>query len=166
MKVVEVARKYLGKTEKPGNMGFTDADFEQRMVDVGFQKGHAWCAYFTELCFKEAYPEKFDEFDRLFSASTIQTFRNFQKAGYHTSMVPEAGDLVIWQNYKDGKPLATGHAGIVTWESDSNLSGFKSIEGNTSAGKSREGFIVAEHPRNVDPNVKKGLKVLGFVKIP
>lgn len=163
MRPSEIALKYLGQTEKPGNAGFNDPDFEQRMKEVGFVKGHAWCAYFQELVFKEAYPEKFDELDKLFSGSTVQTFRNFQDAGYIIGNVPQIDTLVIWQMQKDGKPQWTGHAGIVSkvissWE-------FESVEGNTSDAKSREGYIVAVHSRKVLAEVKNGLKVLGFIKV-
>lgn len=159
----DVALKYLGQTEKPGNSGFNDATFERKMNDVGFVKGHAWCSYFAELVFKEAYPEKFAEFDKLFSGSTVQTFKNFRDAAYPIGNVPQIDSLVIWQSQKEGKALPTGHAGIVvsiknTWE-------FESVEGNTAGGGSREGWIVAKHPRKVLADVKSGLKVLGFVQI-
>jgi hypothetical protein len=160
----EVARKYLGQTEKPANSGFNDTVFQDKMEEVGFQKGHAWCAYFAELVFKEAIPERYDELDKLFSGSTILTFRNFQDAAFPIGQVPRVDSLVIWQTVKEGKKMATGHAGIVsevmsTWE-------FKSIEGNTAGGGSREGWIVAEHSRKVLASVANGLKVLGFIHIP
>lgn len=159
----EVARQYIGQTEKPGNMGFNDVVFEKKMEEVGFVKGHAWCAYFAELVFKEAFPEKFDELDKLFSGSTIQTFRNFRDAAYPIGYVPVVNHLVIWQRYLDGQPQPTGHAGVVsevksTWE-------FKSIEGNTNDQGGREGYIVAEHERKVLAEVKTGLKILGFIQI-
>lgn len=159
----EVARKYLGQTEKPGNMGFNDATFEKKMKEVGFVKGHAWCCYAMELVFKEAFPERFDELDKLFSGSTIQTFRNFRDSAYLINYVPALNNLVIWQRYVNGQPTPTGHAGVVsevvsTWE-------FKSIEGNTNDSKGREGYIVAEHERKVLADVKNGLKILGFIQI-
>lgn len=163
MTASQIALKYLGQTEKPGNMGFNDSDFEKRMSDVGFQKGHAWCAYFSELVYKEAFPDNFKELDKLFSGSTIQTFRNFRDAAYPIGNVPVVNHLVIWQSMKEGKPQPTGHAGIVvsvksTWE-------FESIEGNTAGGGSREGWIVARHERKVLASVANGLKVLGFIQI-
>jgi len=163
MRPSEIALKYVGQTEKPGNMGFNDQEFEARMFDVGFVKGHAWCAYFTELVFKEAYPEKFNELDKLFSGSTIQTFRNFRDAAYLIGYAPQPNTLVIWQTMKDGKPQATGHAGVVTsvqssWE-------FESVEGNTNDGGGREGYIVAKKERKVFAEVKNGLKILGFIQI-
>lgn len=163
MRPHEIAAKYLGQKEKPGNMGFQDADFERRMMQVGFVKSHAWCAYFAELVFKEAYPEKFSELDKLFSGSTVQTFRNFRDAGYIIGNVPQLDTLVIWQSMKAGKPQATGHAGIVTkvistWE-------FESIEGNTSGEGSREGWIVGKQSRKVLADVQTGLKILGFIQI-
>lgn len=159
----QIAEKYIGITEKPGNMGFNDADFERRMQDVGFQKGHAWCCYWAELVFKEAYPEKFSRIDELFSGSTVQTFRNFRDAAYIIGNIPQLDTLVIWQSHKNGKPQPTGHAAIVskvisTWE-------FESIEGNTNASGGREGFEVARKSRKVLADVKTGLKVLGFIHI-
>lgn len=164
MRPRDVAQKYIGQTEKPGNMGFNDADFERKMKEVGFVKGHAWCSYFCELVFKEAYPEIFPELDKLFSGSTIQTFRNFRDAGHIIGNIPQADTLVIWQTIREGKPQTTGHAGIVleaidTWQ-------FRSIEGNTNDGKGREGYIVATHRRKLLAEVHNGLKVLGFIQIP
>lgn len=163
MKVEEVANKYIGMKEKPGNMGFIDDWFENRMKSVGFTPGHAWCAYFAELCFREALPDKSAELDKLFSAGTVQTFRNFRDAGYPISNVPRAGNLVIWQTMRGGNPQTTGHAGVVVDVVDQDT--FHSIEGNTNDGGSREGYIVAKKLRNVVPNVKDGLKVMGFIQI-
>lgn len=42
MSVVEIAKSYIGKTEKPSNSGFNDKVFESKMEEVGFQKGQAW----------------------------------------------------------------------------------------------------------------------------
>lgn len=163
MKPSEVAMQYIGETEKPMNSGFTDADFERKMRQVGFQSGHAWCAYFTELVFKEAYPEKFFELDAMFSGSTIKTFQNFRDAAYLIGNVPQVDTLVIWQTMKEGKPQPTGHAGIVvavkdTWQ-------FESVEGNTNSIGGREGFEVARKERKVLADVQNGLKILGFVQI-
>lgn len=159
----EIAVKYIGETEKPGNMGFNDAKFEEKMKAVGFQKTHAWCAYFAELVFKEAYPEKFVELDQTFSASTIQTFKNFRNHSYPISAVPRVGHLVIWQTMKDGAGQSTGHAGIVIEVIDQNT--FRSVEGNTNDGGGREGYIVAIKLRHIVANVQNGLKVLGFINI-
>lgn len=163
MKVIEVAESYIGKTEKPSNSGFNDEVFERKMKEVGFEKGHAWCCYFAELCFKEAYPEKKAELDKLFSASTVQTFANFKKKfPKKIFKTPVAGSLVIWQTQKNGVPQWSGHAGICSQVIDTNT--FKSIEGNTNDGGGREGYIVARKTRKVQ-QVKNGLQILGFIKI-
>lgn len=160
--VVKTAIKYIGQTEKPGNMGFNDQDFEKKMNAVGFQKTHAWCSYFVELVFKEANPDKLQEFDKLFSASATKTYQNFVDAGYPFSKTPTEGALVIWQNMKAGKPHWTGHAGVVVKVID-NIT-FESVEGNTNDGGGREGYIVARRIRKV-LQVKEGLRVMGFIKI-
>lgn len=74
----KIARQYLGKTEKPSNKGFNDLVFENKMISVGFQSGQAWCAYFAELVAKEALPLKAAQLNKHFSASAVQTFKNFQ----------------------------------------------------------------------------------------
>lgn len=162
MRPEEVAIKYLGQTEKTGNMGFNDPAFEKKMEAVGFSKGQAWCAYFAELVFKEAYSERLQELDKLFSASAVQTYRNFRDASYPISNVPQPGMLAIWQMQKDGKPHWSGHAGIVV--SVNSVNDFESIEGNTNDHGGREGYIVARKSRTTK-KVKNGLQVLGFIKI-
>lgn len=167
-KAVEVALKYVGEKELPGNMFDPNSDFGKKMKAVGHQDGNAWCALFAELVFKEAYPEKFAELDKLFSASAVQTYKNFthkeKGLGYMEHALPKEGCLVIWQLYKEGQPQWQGHAGIVhslisTWE-------FKSIEGNTNDAGGREGVTVAIKERKVLKDVWNGLKVLGFIQIP
>lgn len=162
-KAVEVAQKYLGQKELPNNVFNDESDFGKKLHAVGQQDGMAWCALFMELVFKEAYPEKFKEFDKLFSASAVQTYKNFEKAAYPLNELPRVGNLVIWQKMLEGKPQWQGHAGIVvelksSWE-------FKSIEGNTNEAASREGNTVALKERKVLKDVWNGLKVLGFVQI-
>jgi hypothetical protein len=157
-----VALQYVGQTEKPGNQGFNNEAFENKMEAVGFEKGHAWCSYFAELCAKEAMPEKFAEFDKLFSASAVQTFFNFQKAGYKITSYPVKDSVVVWQNYKSGKPQWNGHVGICTEVIDKES--FKSVEGNTNDEGSREGYIVAKKSRKLGVKTN-GLNVLGFVSL-
>lgn len=160
----ENAITYLGEMEKPGNSGFIDHEFEAEMREEGWQKGWAWCSVFCKVVFKNCYPERSAELDKMFSPSTIQTFKNFRDAAYPIGNIPRVNSLVIWQSYKEGKALTTGHAGIVvsvldTWQ-------FDSIEGNTTKGNgSREGLIVAINHRKVLSSVANGLKVLGFVQI-
>lgn len=163
-KAVEVALKYVGQKELDGNIFSDSTDFGKKMHAVGQRDGDAWCALFCELVFKEAYPEKFAELDKLFSASAVQTYKNFIKAGgYMENNLPKEGNLAVWQTQKDGKPQWTGHAGIVhtlksTWE-------FTCIEGNTNAEGGREGVTVAIKERKVLKDVWNGLKVLGFIQI-
>jgi hypothetical protein len=70
--------------------------------------------------------------------------------------------VVIWQNHKEGKPLWSGHAGLVT---DVFPDGsFGTIEGNTNSDGSREGTSVQEKIRK-NVKVKNGLNILGFIII-
>lgn len=162
-KAVEVALKYVGEKELPNNV-FSDASpFGQKLHGVGQRDGDPWCALFMELVFKEAYPEKHKEFDKLFSASAVQTFKNCRDAAYLIGNAPREGNLVIWQMMKDGKEQWQGHAGIVntvksSWE-------FTSIEGNTNEAGSREGVTVAIKERKVLKDTWNGLKIMGFIQM-
>lgn len=163
-KVISTAQTYVGKTEKPGNSGFTDAAFEAKMKAVGFQTGQSWCAYFAELVWKEAFGKDhplFASIDKLFSASAVATAANFKNYTlFKTGMVPKPGAVVIWRHGTGWQ----GHAGIV--ESVGNGS-FNSIEGNTNAAGGREGIEVARKTRK-HPDVFKpaGLNLVTFIYPP
>lgn len=163
MKLVEAARKDLGKKEKPGNTGFEDAKLEAAMRVVGWQPGWAWCACIQEKWVWEAYPELQQKVKGLFVPSAVNTFRNLIRAGYKSTMIPEVGALVYWQKMDDGKALWQGHAGVVS--EVINATTFKSIEGNTSNKGSRNGDGVYELTRTVRADVQDGLKVIGFIKL-
>lgn len=160
----QVAEKYIGYTEELNNSGFKDEAFEKRMESVGWQTGQAWCAYFTELVWKEAFPELFEKLDKLFSGGAVKTFTNFSKdSDFVCDKVPESGAVVIWQYYKDGKPHWSGHAGIVESIEGETI---RTVEGNTNAAGGREGIEVAKKVRKLNfTPVARGLVLKGFIKI-
>lgn len=162
-KLVEVARKDLGKKEKPGNSGFEDTQLEKDMLSVGWSYGWAWCACILEKWAWEAFPEVKEKIKGYFVPSAVNTFRNLVRAGYKPSMIPTLGAFVFWQKYEDGEAKWMGHCGVVSEVLDQDS--FKSIEGNTSKKGSRNGEYVLENVRNVNPNVENGLKVIGFISL-
>lgn len=169
-KVTEIALKYVGQKELPNNVFDPNSDFGKKLHAVGQRDGDAWCALFCEMVFKEAYPEKFKELDKLFSASAVQTYKNFthkeKGLGYMNHALPKEGCLVIWQMYKEGVAQWQGHAGIViSVEAQPNHWIFKSVEGNTNDAGGREGVTVAIKERKVLAKVWNGLKVMGFIQI-
>lgn len=162
--IISYAFEYLGKEEIKGNMGFKDPVFDAKMDSVGFKDTYAWCCLFTELVWIEAYkdfnPEMLAVLTDEFSAGTVRTFRHFKALGW-VGDVPEYGDIVIWQSYKNGKAKTSGHAAIVM---EVNGNTIKTIEGNTNDKGGREGYIVAERTRKIDFKNNNGLRMLGFIK--
>jgi len=160
--ISSTALQYLGQKEVPGNMGFTDHDFEKKMYDVGFQKTYAWCALFMELCVKEGNPAFYAANEKLFSASATSTYKNFDIAG-KTVKEPQVGDGVIWRHGNGWQ----GHAGIVV-SVDNKAGTFQSVEGNTADDgnpNNREGVIVAKKSRKLkNPYSAKGLNLVGFIR--
>lgn len=169
--IIEIAQSNLGQEEIRGNLGFKDKRFQEHMENTGWEKGQAWCAYFGELVWKQAYSVQnsliVPELDKLFSGSAVTTFNNFKRAGWtvHQSSTPKPGSLVIWQKHIKSKPHWSGHLGIFERLQNSL---FKSIEGNTNDDGSREGYEVARRTRPFNYKGQNGLVLLGFVepKIP
>lgn len=163
LKIKEVAKSYLNKREKPANSGFIDQEFEKRMKAVGWHLGDAWCAFFAELVYKDAYaainPLILPELEKLFNASATATYKNFDLApSWAKSKVPVEGALVIWRHGTGWQ----GHVGIVD---QVNADGsFYSIEGNTDSEGGREGVEVARKLRKVNKTLSPtGLNVVGFI---
>lgn len=157
--IIETARLYLNKKERPGNSGFEDPEFEKDMIAIGWIKGYSWCALFAKLIFCKCKPGPYIS---LFDPGAVRTFNNFKKAKFQISLVPVVGCLVIWQHYAKGVAGWHGHAGICS--SVINNHTFTTIEGNTSVGGSSNGDRVFEHTRTSEIKIN-GLNILGFVII-
>ena len=154
-KIRKIALSFLDERELDNNSGFEVPKFQQLMEMVGWRKWQAWCAYFAELVWQQAGQES-----ATFSGSAVQTFRNFDELG-RTSQLPEVGDVVIWQNYGDGKPKWTGHAGIVVLVKGKYI---VTVEGNTNGNGGREGIEVAMKLRDITLIPRDGIRVMGFIK--
>jgi hypothetical protein len=164
-KVIAAARSIIGQKEIPGNNGYKDPVFEERMKDTGWKKGESWCAYTTELIWKAAFTELhplYEELDKLFSGSAIKTFTNFKGSKlFETGLTPRHGAISIFRNGKGWQ----GHAGIVVPVID--IKTFHNVEGNTNASGGREGIEVAQKIRYLnEPFKPKGLNLEGFIYLP
>ncbi len=164
MRPSEYVKQFVGLKELPGNKFSNETVIGKLLHAAGQQDGQAYCAYTAEAMFKECYPEKFDELDKLFNASAVKTFKNFRDAAYPIGQMPQVDTLVVWQKYVDGKADWRGHCGIVT---SINGQRFESFEGNTGSGDPREGdgFYIKAHNADMGYSVNNGLRLLGFVQI-
>lgn len=161
-KIVKVAKGFIGQQEIKGNKGFKEAEFEDKMREVGFKTSHAWCSYFAELVWTEAYSDNADMLKLIrknFSGSSYRTLQNFSELGMD-SKDAEVGSIVIWRKKKNGAYTTLGHVGIVTEVHDDY---FMSVEGNTNGAGSREGEVVAEKKRYYSWNKDKGLELSAFI---
>lgn len=164
MRILEIARKYLGQSELPGNK-FTDLTPLGKLVHSAGQKdGEAWCAYFVEGCSIEAFPEMKHQLEKLFSANCVETFHNFKKAGFKVlSIDPLPGDICVMRSYRKGVAQLTGHMCIV--EAIDVGNGFQTIDGNTNIAGSREGTTVMDRKQKSFKFNPDGLTVLGFIRL-
>lgn len=128
-KVVKFSESLIGQTEVAGNMGFTNAEFQKLMEEVGWEPGDAWCVYFAKLTWYNMAPEflKTKILNKV-SGSSLQTWENLKDdPSFIVSTIPKAGDMAIWRKYDNGTATWNGHAGIVKRLGFGN---FTTIEGN------------------------------------
>lgn len=169
-KIIDVAKSYLNIREVgANNSNFNNKEFERRMEAVGWDHGQAWCAYFAEMVWREAY-SAFDtivanQLGEIFSSGAVNTLHNFEKVkGFIISDEPQEGAVVIWQHYKNGEPTWMGHAGIIIGL-DKTGAMIHTIEGNTNKAGDREGQGVEEKVRyrQVPNGIKNGLVLKGYI---
>lgn len=164
--VLKLAEKYSGEKEISGNKGFENKELEAKIKATGWKYGEPYCAYFVKAMYEEAHPEKKDILKRILTGGSQLTWSNAKndKTGtVITTKTPSAGDIVIWQTYKNGVAESSGHAGIV--KSASNDS-FVTIEGNTGSNTgTREGDGIYEKTRNYTWNTANGLRLKGFIHL-
>lgn len=161
-KIVEIASGYVGQQEISGNKGFKNPAFQKKMQDCGWDVGQSWCAYFSELVWKEAFTKThpfYNTLDRLFSPSAVSTYSNFKgSTNFQAGNKPRAGALAVWRLGNGWQ----GHIGIVEKIIDKSL--FGTIEGNTNSAGGREGIEVARKTRSLGmPFRPKGLNLIGFI---
>jgi hypothetical protein len=164
MKILEVAKRYVGQSEFPGNK-FTDQTPLGKLVHSAGQKdGEAWCAYFVEGCAVEAFPERRKEIEKLFDASAVKTFTNAKKLGYVTTVTdPLPGDIAVFQKYAKGIKQWQGHMCIVEVVKPGD--GFLTVDGNTNVAGSREGTTVLSGKKKTFKFNPDGLTLLGFIRL-
>jgi hypothetical protein len=162
-KVLKISQAFIGQMEKSGNSGFQNAEMEKLMKEVGWRPGDAWCVYFAKLMWYMQAPNWLKpKIKTAISGNSQTTWDNVSKdPAFVVSRIPRPGDLVIWQNFKNGVGSWTGHAGIVK---KVNLNDFTTVEGNTNDAGGSEGVEVAEKVRKYDFTRENGLRLKGFVR--
>lgn len=163
MKPSEVILKYIGQKEGKNNFFDETTELGQRLTDAGHLDGEAWCDLLQEVIHKEAYPERFQEIEKLFTKSAVATFSNMKEEAFPILKYPQVDAIVFWQKYIDGKAQWQGHEGLVT---KVNADGtFESVEGNTNEAGSREGTTVMVKPHRMNWDTMTGLRLIGFIRI-
>lgn len=162
--LITIANKYIGQSEdgtKGNNNDFRDEHFEQLLRNVGWSEGLSWCAFFVRMVVHEAYPNRWNVYNKLLSGSVLKTLNNLTKQhGLElVKKVPSAGYLAFWQNGN----TAFGHIAFV--RGGATIRNFTTIEGNTDSAGSRDGGIVAEKVRNYRYEKQSGLWLRGFIDI-
>ena len=150
---------FIGQNEIAGNMGFVSDWFDEKMRTIGFIDSRPWCAYYIRCLLNWiGLPYEY------VSPSVMNTLNAYKKKHKLKSVDVRCStvSLAVWQNFKNGKGLHTGHIGLCVWSNDSC---FISVEGNTNAVGSREGFTTAIKLRTYKTNVTNGLRFIGFIPL-
>jgi hypothetical protein len=173
MKSISIAEKYIGLKEDGGsNNLFKDGNPLKMLLSAAGQKeiikhgrveGEAYCSYFQEGVHVEAYPEKTEWLRRTWSANCVEHAKNLHKEGIIPVARPFVGALVIFAEYKDGKPTGKGHEALVILVAPEGQ--YVSIDGNTTAGGARETGStggIAKVNRKLGAFNPNGLNEIGF----
>lgn len=154
-----VIEDFIGQNEIPSNMGFVTKWFDEKMREVGFKDSHPWCAYYMRVLLKWFHFEY-----SYVSPSVMNTVSAYKKKAKKKSleMSTDKLSLACWQNFKNNVGLHTGHIGLCISASKDH---FITLEGNTNAVGSREGFTTALKVRHYKTDVKNGLRFIGFIPI-
>ena len=102
MTLTEVATQYIGQKELTGNKFDPESDFGKKIKAVGHNAGESWCDLFVEMCCKEATPDKFVEYDKIFTKNANRTKRGFEDKGY-IATTSACGDTIV--KYRAAKEL-------------------------------------------------------------
>jgi hypothetical protein len=123
------AASYVGVKEKGGNnMGFNSPPFTALMIESGWKKGHAWCAYFVHAMLNEC--------------GIVNTITGWSPTAYNRKDVIFDGGKFL-KSFNDGDVLvmtlaysslkgrykSIGHTGIVDKIGKYSV---RTIEGNTN----------------------------------
>lgn len=135
-KIIEIAKKEIGSTEKPAN-----SNKSKYGKWFGFD-GVAWCGMFVSWCFDQAgTPLPNIGFKKGFAG--CQTAVAYFKKNNKVTVDPKEGDIVFFDWNADGR---YDHTGIfVQWINPFET--FESIEGNTSVGNNSNGGKVMKRTR-------------------
>jgi len=161
--VAAFARSFSGTDEIAGNLGWTDAEFQERMASAGWRKGEEWCMYFAKMVWQSRYKKDAAAIGAYLNGSSQLSYeaaRNDRTGLMGVSDRPRVGDIAIWQRVSSP---AKGHAGIVVRVVGDR---FTTVEGNTTDDKeSSDGGTVATKQRSLSEYDKtSGLRLRGFIR--
>ena len=160
-KLFELCEKFNGVKEVGINQGFENKEFERMMLNAGWYRGAPWCSFAMRAIFLELGLEY-----KYISGSAWRTALNGSLRGYEWTTVPKPGSLIIWRRFKDGKPLSSGHIGLVHEVNKNTVVTYEGNNDTTDPDKIQE---FGKHKRSITGDkwrVNDGLRLMGFLYPP
>jgi hypothetical protein len=156
-----LCERFSGVKEIGINEAFDNKEFEQLLLNAGWYRGAPWCSFTMRAIFKAAGAEY-----KYISGSAWRTALNGSMRGYVWTDKPKPGALMIWRNFKNGKPQASGHIALVKSVTGKFVSTY---EGNSDTDDLDKIQEFGEHVRKASGEVwkvKNGLRLMGFLYPP
>ena len=157
----ELCEKFNGVKEIGVNQGFENKEFERIMLNAGWYRGAPWCSFTMRSIFLELGLEY-----KYISGSAWRTALNGSLRGYEWTTVPKPGALIIWRRFKGGKPLSSGHIGLVHEVNKNTVITYEGNDDTTDLDKIQE---FGKHKRSISGDkwrVNDGLRLMGFLYPP
>ncbi|MBR4324780.1 MAG: hypothetical protein IKP73_04525 [Bacteroidales bacterium] len=152
-RILRYAKKFVGIREQGNNQGWDNADFQQRMADIGgWRFGDAWCAEFVKMVICSlAHGKALAYFQKTLHPNVVQTWTNFQTpSNFHKVITkPEKGCLIFYKSH------------VEFYDGEAKEGGYNIVSGNTSFPEGGQG-VVAKRRISAQHD---GYTLLGYVKI-
>lgn len=145
-KVIAEAKSKVGLHEVP--KGSNDGkDLRAYLKDTAFEAGQPWCLYFAEAVIRKAFNKANTPLPSLMWTGGTMSLLEWAKSHKKTLDGTEGlstGSIGLIHN---GDPEHVHHAVIITGEDPANHDHYTTIEGNSNADGSYEGYEVVARSR-------------------
>lgn len=141
-RVIEIYTSQVGVREKTGkNDG---KEVEAYLKTVGLGKGYAWCAAYVKYCLIKGGSERAKAITG--AAASVHNTKRFVYFNRRFLAEPKVGDAFTLYYSKLGR---IGHTGFFDGWTDRSMGAYRTKEGNTNGGGSRDGDGVYQRIRQL-----------------
>ncbi len=159
--LAKVAQFFVGVTETGGPNKGPEVEEFQKAVD-GIAQGEPYCVGGMWFCIK-AVDLRLGLNCQMKRTEHALTLWNETDPRHRVVMVPQPGDIIVWQKFDKNKPTTSGHVDIIIGPLQNNNT-IQVVGFNTGNKDPREGDGVFIKTRNLTAIPSTGLRLKGILR--